>query len=169
MVRPPLLATPAGELEAVATDEAGGPDGGGTEALAHVVDGPGGGPPASPGAVPVDQAELLAHPRGEGRYGHAQQADAGRRVHGVEQAPPSPPSSPSLPVAERVMVANDPNLTLRVTVRPARPWARSRDATASAIRTTSRASSAPSSTSRAKVCSWLIDLTGRSGSTARSS
>ena len=54
-------------------------------------------------------------------------------------------------------------------MRPTRPWARRRAATASAMRTSSRSSSSRSSRSRAKVSSWPIDFTARAGSTARSS
>src|SRR3954468_19597664 len=75
-VGPPLLAAPAGELEPVAPDEAGRPDGPGPQTGAGVVGGPGGGVPAARRAG-VAQAELLARRRCQAGHGHTEEAHTG--------------------------------------------------------------------------------------------
>ncbi len=129
----------------------------GPEPLPDLVDGAGGGRP-SPGPNSGRRQGSAAAPAGGAR---PDTVTPSRRTPGAgstsSRSPRATATMAGRPrragagaVDERVMVAKTPKRTLSVTVRPARPWARSREATASAMRTTSTASSSRSSRSLAE-------------------
>ena len=173
-VRPPLLLTPAGDPEAARRAATGGR----------------GRWPPSPKRRRTSSTAWLAssQPRSRARSsrvsccaaarpaGHAdpEEPHARRDVELVEErarrvgdgGPGRPPVGRGDRAGQRGEVAV---AELEGDRRPARPWARSRDATASAWRTSSPCSSSRSVRSWANVSSWPIDLSARSGSTARSS
>ena len=141
-VRAPLLEAPPREAEPVRSTSVAGP-------MASVPKRSRISSTAAAGVLPARlgrlvllaqaaEGQLLARRRPEVAHAHAQQADAlarsrpGRGAPRAAAAMPCPLSMGSGTVDDRVMVRKLAKRTFRVTVRPARPGARSRVATASA-------------------------------------